>query len=42
MSGLRRKLQITFITGLLVIVPIAVPVWVFWELLAFVDGSWVP
>jgi hypothetical protein len=30
-------LQITFVTGLLVIIPIAVPVWVFWELIAFVD-----
>jgi uncharacterized membrane protein len=42
MSGIRRKLQITFITGLLVIVPIAVPVWVFWELLAFVDRLLAP
>jgi uncharacterized membrane protein len=37
MSSLRRKLQITFVTGLLVIIPIAVPVWVFWELFTFVD-----
>lgn len=37
MTSLRRKLQITFVTGLLVIIPIAVPVWVFWELISFVD-----
>jgi uncharacterized membrane protein len=42
MGSLRRKLQITFITGLLVIVPIAVPVWVFWELLTFVDQLLAP
>ncbi len=38
MSGIRRQLQITFVTGLLVIVPIAVTVWTFWELFTFVDG----
>jgi uncharacterized membrane protein len=37
MSSMRRKLQVTFVTGLLVIVPIAVPIWVFWELFKFVD-----
>ena len=37
MTSLRRKLQFTFVTGLLVIIPIAVPVWVFWELISFVD-----
>lgn len=37
MTSIRRKLQITFVTGLLVIIPIAVPVWVFWELITFVD-----
>jgi uncharacterized membrane protein len=37
MSNFRRKLQVTFVTGLLVIVPIAVPIWVFWELFKFVD-----
>ena len=37
MGSIRRKLQITFVTGLLVIIPIAVPVWVFWELFTFVD-----
>jgi uncharacterized membrane protein len=37
MSRIRHHIQITFITGLLVIVPIAVPVWVFWELFTFVD-----
>jgi len=37
MSSMRRKLQITFVTGLVVIIPIAVPVWVFWELFTFVD-----
>jgi uncharacterized membrane protein len=37
MSSIRRQLQITFVTGLLVIIPIAVPVWVFWELFTFVD-----
>jgi uncharacterized membrane protein len=42
MSSIRRKLQITFVTGLLVIVPIAVPVWVFWELLTFVDQLLAP
>jgi uncharacterized membrane protein len=38
MSGIRRTLQIKFVTGLLVIVPIAVTVWTFWELFKFVDG----
>lgn len=37
MTGIRRHLQITFVTGLLVIIPIALPVWVFWELFRFVD-----
>lgn len=38
MASVRRKLQVTFVTGLLVIVPIAVPFWVFWELFKFVDN----
>jgi len=38
MSGIRRQLQIKFVTGLLVIVPLAVTVWTFWELFTFVDG----
>jgi uncharacterized membrane protein len=38
MASVRRKLQVTFVTGLLVIVPIAVPIWVFWELFKFVDN----
>ncbi len=38
MSGIRRALQIRFVTGLLAIVPIAVTVWTFWELFKFVDG----
>jgi uncharacterized membrane protein len=38
MSGIRRTLQIKFVTGLLSIVPIAVTVWTFWELFKFVDG----
>lgn len=38
MSGIRRNLQIKFVAGLLVIVPIAVTVWTFWELFRFVDG----
>ncbi|MFA5028147.1 MAG: DUF502 domain-containing protein [Candidatus Methylomirabilota bacterium] len=38
MSGIRRTLQLKFVTGLLVIVPIAVTVWTFWELFKFVDG----
>jgi len=42
MSGMRRKLQIKFVTGLLVIVPIAVTVWTFWELFTFVDGLLAP
>jgi len=37
MTSIRRQLQITFVTGLLVIIPIAVPIWVFWELFTFVD-----
>jgi uncharacterized membrane protein len=37
MTGIRRHLQITFVTGLLVIIPIALPIWVFWELFTFVD-----
>jgi uncharacterized membrane protein len=42
MSRIRRQLQITFVTGLLVIIPIAVPVWVFWELFTFVDSLLAP
>lgn len=38
MSGIRRTLQIKFVTGLLAIVPVAVTVWTFWELFRFVDG----
>ena len=39
---IRRKLQVLFITGLLVIIPIAVPVWVFWQLFSFVDRLLAP
>jgi uncharacterized membrane protein len=42
MKSIRRQLQITFVTGLLVIIPIAVPVWVFWELFTFVDRLLAP
>jgi uncharacterized membrane protein len=42
MGKLRRQLQIKFVTGLLVIVPIAVTVWTFWELFHFVDGLLSP
>ena len=42
MSSIRRQLQITFVAGLLVIIPIAVPVWVFWELFTFVDRLLAP
>lgn len=42
MSGIRRQLQIKFVTGLVVIVPIAVSVWTFWELFTFVDGLLAP
>lgn len=42
MSHIRRQLQIKFVTGLLVIVPIAVTVWTFWELFTFVDGLLAP
>lgn len=42
MSGIRRQLWIKFVTGLLVIVPIAVTVWTFWELFTFVDGLLAP
>lgn len=38
MTGIRRTLQIKFVTGLLSIVPIAVTAWTFWELFKFVDG----
>jgi uncharacterized membrane protein len=38
MRALRRQIQIKFVTGLLVIVPIAVSVWTFWTLFLFVDG----
>lgn len=42
MGSIRRQLQITFVAGLLVIIPIAVPVWVFWELFTFVDRLLAP
>ena len=42
MTNIRRQLQIKFVTGLLVIVPIAVTVWTFWELFTFVDGLLAP
>jgi uncharacterized membrane protein len=42
MTNIRRQLQIKFVTGLLVIVPIAVTVWTFWELFKFVDGLLAP
>jgi uncharacterized membrane protein len=42
MSSIRRQLQITFVAGLLVIMPIAIPVWVFWELFTFVDRLLAP
>lgn len=42
MSNIRRQLQIKFVTGLLVIVPIAVTVWTFWALFNFVDGLLAP
>jgi uncharacterized membrane protein len=42
MSRIRRQLQITFVAGLLVIMPIAIPVWVFWELFTFVDRLLAP
>jgi uncharacterized membrane protein len=42
MKNIRRQLQIKFVTGLLVIVPIAVTVWTFWELFNFVDGLLAP
>jgi uncharacterized membrane protein len=42
MTGIRRQLQIKFVTGLLVIVPIAVTVWTFWQLFTFVDGLLAP
>ncbi len=42
MNSLRRQLQIKFVTGLLVIVPIAVTVWTFWALFTFVDGLLAP
>jgi uncharacterized membrane protein len=42
MTTVRRKLQLLFITGLLVIIPIAVPAWVFWELFTFVDRLLAP
>lgn len=37
MGNLRRQIQIKFVTGLVVIIPIAVTVWTFWELFTFVD-----
>jgi len=42
MKNIRRQLQIKFVTGLVVIVPIAVTVWTFWELFNFVDGLLAP
>jgi uncharacterized membrane protein len=42
MSVIRRQLQIKFVTGLLVIVPIAASVWTFWKLFLFVDGLLAP
>ncbi|MFB3819956.1 MAG: DUF502 domain-containing protein [Candidatus Methylomirabilales bacterium] len=42
MKSIRRHLQIKFVTGLLVIVPIAVSVWTFWKLFLFVDGLLAP
>ncbi len=42
MTSIRRQLQIKFVTGLLVIVPIAVTVWTFWQLFTFVDGLLAP
>jgi uncharacterized membrane protein len=42
MRNIRRQLQIKFVTGLVVIVPIAVTVWTFWELFTFVDGLLAP
>jgi uncharacterized membrane protein len=38
MSSIRRHIQIKFVTGLLVIVPLAVSLWTFWTLFLFVDG----
>ena len=42
MTSIRRTLQIKFVTGLLVIVPIAVTVWTFYTLFTFVDGLLAP
>lgn len=42
MTSIRRELQIKFVTGLVVIIPIAVSVWTFWELFTFVDGLLAP
>ena len=42
MSNLWRQLKIRFVTGLLVIVPIAVTAWTFWVLFDFVDGLLAP
>ena len=42
MSNLWRRLKIKFVTGLLVIVPIAVTAWTFWVLFNFVDGLLAP
>lgn len=42
MTTFRRALQIKFVTGLLVIVPIAVTVWTFYKLFTFVDGLLAP
>ncbi len=39
---IRRHLQLKFVTGLLVIVPIAVTAWTFYELFTFVDGLLAP
>jgi uncharacterized membrane protein len=42
MSNFRRQLRNKFVTGLVVIVPIAVSVWTFLELFTFVDGLLAP
>ena len=42
MTNFRRALQIKFVTGLLVIVPVAVTVWTFYKLFTFVDGLLAP
>jgi len=44
MRGLFRRLRAWFLAGLLVVVPIAVTGWVFFQLAAFLEGAigWVP